>query len=605
MLSGFISTLAFCAGMLTSCSSDSDLAGNGSSSIGENRLTAEAHSKEVENIGTRSALKYDAQKGMVFSWTTDDKLIVFAEENYWAKQTYSINPSQDGIYTRVANFSSADFKLTVDKRYYALSKDESNGGGPGTNIPDQKNITIDYDGQIQMGNASSTHLGRYDFMATSAVCEEEDMLHFDFQHLGATIRMIVMKKSADTYFPTIRFTELELYNSDNTLRQPLRRFDLSAGVQPDGSFAPAMAEPELTADSKRFTIALRDQDDPTQGILPTSDFNDGSGTNNYNDLVVYMEVPPVDLRTKTMGFVLHGKDSDGKDVTYYGKYNGINIAAGKAYNIYFYAERTTDYEVTLKVDHDWKYGNAVTRATGDPGFDKDFELPKAAYLFFCANGKVQQVNEYTGLDDSRWSTVNNISTFDTKTTLATKEDINPTTLRVYAIAAPSAITHGITTSSTEDDVKALTYTYSDQNQMRDLYSTPWADDDSFVGKLTDPMQDVFVYHTAAKVDLKWNNTATTPLSGSVAVNNFQSTNLSIFQPTQNGTGVFTSTTTQSISTAITPGTCWNGRQVYYLPQFANNQYNIQIGNSYNTLFEFTGTDTAGGFTSWLRAQIKQ
>lgn len=607
MLSGFISTLAVCAALLTSCSSDSDIAGNDSSPK-EEGVTAVARTKEVVNIGTRSALNFDPRAGMKFCWDGSDKLSVFAQGNYLSKQIYSIN-SQDGAYTQKAHFSSTNFKLTQDTRYFALSKQEGNGGGPGTKIPDQRNVTIDFSGQHQVGNASSAHLGYYDFMATSSVCETEDLLHFDFKHLGATLRIIVMQKKDDETFPKVRFNKLELYSSDNTFRQPLRTINLEQGANDDGSYTPSFNEPNITPDAERFTIDLSDETPANGGILPTSVFNDGSGDNTYGDLIVYIEVPPTDLSNKTIGFVIHGKDASDNDITYYGTYKGFNIEANKAYQAYFYAERTTDYEVTLKVDHDWKYGNTVTRATGDPGYDKDFGLPKAAYLFFCADGKVQKVQEYTGLETSDWSTTDNISTL--KTTEPIKFSVNglditdKNSIRVYAIAAPSAISHGITTSSSEDDVKALTYSYSDQNQMRDLYSTPWADDDSFVGKLTDPMQDVFVYHTAAKVDLKWNNTATTPLSGSVAVNNFQSTNLSIFQPTQNGTGAFTSTTTESISTAITPGTCWNGRQVYYLPQFANNQYNIQIGNSYNTLFEFTGTDTAGGFTSWLRAQIKQ
>lgn len=616
---GFISTLALVATLLISCGSDITNEGNadnnnGIANNGELGLTAEAHSKELVDVGTRSSLSYNTNNTMTFKWDASDKLLVFAQDNYQAKQEYTINYKEE--YDNRAHFSSKDFKLTENKRYFALSKVESDGGGTGTKIPDQKNITIDYSGQTQTANASPAHLGKYDFMAASAECKEEDQLHFDFQHLGATLRMVVISENTDKDFKNIKFTDLEIYSSDNSFRQPLRNFDLSKGVQSDGSFTPALEEPDMTGEVDRFSIKLGSGD----GITPSSAFSDGSGENTYKDLVVYMEVPPIDLRGKSMGLILKGKNGS-DDVTYYCTHDGFNIQAGKVHNAYFVAKKTTDYTVALKVDHNWKYGNTkdVTRATGDPGYDKELPLPKYVYLFFCADGKVIKIQPYTtsgneGTGDNDWTRNDNISTYNTKTTLATSawNVSDKSTLRVYAIASPTAISHGLgeatgatdeTASHQESAVKALAYSYSSQDNMRDLYSTPWENNATFVGNLKDPMQDIFVYHVAAKVDLKWNST--TKLTDNVSVNNFQSANLSMFMPTKNGTGSFVSDTKQTVQTSITPGTCWNGRQVYYLPQFANNQYNVTIGGQTYTPFTFTGTTTTGGFTSWLRALITQ
>lgn len=625
-----MSTLVMLLAVVASCSSDmlgeivTDGGGNGTGSESEAGISAVMHAKEMTQIGTRSALNFDLEgKQMLFSWDRDDKLTVFAEDNYQAQQIYYIVPKD--AYGQTAFFSSADFKLTMDKRYYSLNKKEhDHAGGEGTKIPDQRNITLDFSGQVQTANASCAHLGQYDFMATTAICKQDNLLHFDFQHLGATMRMIVIQKKGDAAFPDCTFNSLELYSSDNSYRQPLRRLSLVDGLKPDGSFEPRIAEPD-DAGNDRLSISL--DKGSGVGISPSEDFNDGSGTNTYKDLVVYMEVPPADLTGKKLGLILRGKNSSNEDVTYYSVHDGFDIAVGKVHNIYFIANPTTDYTVTLKVDHNWMHGKTVTRTTGDPGFDKDFDLPKYLYLFFCADGKVKWVKEYTnegaGLEASRWTTTNNISTFDTPTTLSTTDDIvDKNTLRVYAIASQTPITHGIAAATNSSDdtpahqeaaVKALKYDYVDQDKIRGLYSTPWADNATFVGNLKDPVQDIFVYHTAAKVDLKWNNDTETALTGNISVNSFQSQNLSYFMPTQNGTasgvnGVadFTSGSTQTVSTAINGGTCWNGRQVYYLPQFANNQYNITIGtgHTYNP-FTFTGTNTTGGFTSWLRGEITQ
>lgn len=617
MRRGFVSMVALTAALFTSCSSDSDLVNN--SSNGEVDLTAVASPKIYNDFGTRSSLSYDPNQydGMSFKWDKDDKLTVFAEGNDQSKQIYGIVEQNE--YSQKAHFTSKDFKLTDGKRYYALSKSEDeHPGGPATKIPDQRNIVIDYSGQKQIGNASPKHLGNYDFMATSAMCSDPDQMHFDFKHLGATLRLRIRPfEDDDMKYLNARFTKLELYSSDNSFREPVRQFNLNEGVQTDGSYVPKLKEPVLTNSSKRFTIDLTDGTETggvPNGIKPGSAFVDNTTDGKYN-LIVYMEVPPVDLQNKKMGLILYGKDSEGNDITYYATRNGFKIDAGEAYYVPFVANKTTDYTVFLKVNHIWQNGNPVdfTRATGDPGNDKDFDLPKYVYLFFCADGEVKQVNSYTDLAENRWSTIDKISTFDTQTKLMTTNDITDiNTLRVYAIASKTAISHGISVGNDESTVKAIKYNYDNQENMRGLYSTPWENDLTFIGNLHDPMQDIFVYHVAAKVDLKWNSsTRMDPANDKVKVNEFQSANLSMFMPIKNGTdqatnGVanFTSTLKATVSTDITKGTYINGRQVYYLPQFANETYNVTIGTKTSDL-RFTGTPTTGGFTSWLRAQIKQ
>ena len=123
---------------------------------------------------------------------------------------------------------------------------------------------------------------------------------------------------------------------------------------------------------------------------------------------------------------------------------------------------------------------------------------------------------------------------------------------------------------------------------------------TFIGALKDPYQDVILYHVAAKVDLKWNSSAMLPITGEnafVKVNNVKNSGLSLFKPTTNTyeTGSY------NVKAPIEEDTWLNGRQVFYLPQFANSNctYNVKIGDKPAENVTFSPA-TTNGFTSWLR-----
>lgn len=627
MRRGFISALAVCATLFSSCSSDSDFAENKDAITRTGDVIAEAQSKTMVDVATRSSLSYSSGR-LNFSWDGDDALTVFAKNNDESKMQYNIKQAES--YGANSSFTSTDFILTDDKTYIALSKIEGHGGGPATKIPDQRNITIDYSGQVQKGNANPAHLGYYDFMAAATTVKPEEDAHFSFEHIAATMRIVAMSKTGDETFKTIRFHKIDIYDSENSFRQPERSFSLDAGMQSDNTYKVVWPEQTITSD-KRFSVDLQDNEDDSKGVLPKSSFVEG-GTNTYNDLVVYVEVPPTDFTGKTMGIILYGKDSEGHEVTYYGTHKGVNLEAGNAYNLYFVSQQTTDYNVTLKLNHLWQHGNTVTRTTGDPGYDKDINLPKYIYYVFSVDEKVRAVkdttgtgpdNAYntitvTGADDNKW-TLNNetyISTYSKMLTFPTTDDDKDKKKQIFVIASdyelPTSTFDGINDGVAISELLAKTYdikTPTDQTTsqafLRDLYSTPWVSEAPFVGDLTDPMQDVILYHVAAKVDLKWNSeTEMTVGTGSdIKVSNVVSSGLSLFKPTTNTNDLENGTYT--VTTPITYGTFINGRQVYYLPQFSDNQYNVTIGAQNYTPYEFTGTSTEGGFTSWYRALITQ
>ncbi len=603
-----IAAMTICSSVFMSCSSEDDVV---TPQVDYSTVYCEAAPILTQQLGSRSSLSYTSGK-MVFQWDGNDCLSVFAKDVDKETMLYEIN-EQDS-YSHQASFHSNGFALQKDQIYYALSKKEGYGGGEGTRIPDQRNILIDYSGQEQRGNANPAHLGKYDFMGAAAKCEENNGTQFSFKHLGSTLRIVLMSKSGDTNFKNYTFTNLEIYDSENSFVQPIRHFSFANGLDSDGNYEPVWPAQTLN-DPTRFSVALRDAYG-NNGVKPSEDFKDGSGTNTYKDLIVYAEVPPTDFTGKKVNFILSGYDSanDNKSVLYYATdyhaestHKNFNLEAGNAYVIYAYAEQTSDYLVTLKINRMWQHGNTLdnsSRATGDPGLDDKYNLPSNVYLFFCAGGVIKQITPYTPAEED-WipnadKTVFTLKTAADKTTTLfagtdlTESDKN--SLRVYAIAADEPIAHGLAENGSEDAVKNLVYTYNGQDRMRDLYSTPWVSDATFIGNLNEPIKDIILYHVAAKVDLKWNSP--TALSGNVSVNEFQKDKISIFQPTKNGTGDFIGTTTATESTALTVGTQWNGRQVYYLPQPSNGTYNVTVGaNTQNVTFT---PNTDGGYTSWLR-----
>lgn len=587
--------------VFTSCSSDlADGSSNGNG--GPTGLFCSADSKVFDEDGSRSSLTLKGGN-MAFAWDGGDIVTAFADESNTTKCEYTLT---SGSGSTLAEFTGLGFDLSVGKRYYALSKAESTvNTGCGTSIPDKRNITLSYEGQRQTGNASSAHLGKYDYMVASAICTEKDNAHFSFKHLGFTMRLVI---DGDATFKSKTFNKLEIYDGENTFLKPRRPFSFpSTGeLSVDDSYSPAWPNPAIGRDDARFSMEL-------DNIQPSTTTHDGT-TNTARKLILYMELPPVDLSGKIIGFVLTAID----DSKYFCTAPGKNMMMEKAYQYNLTATQTTDYTVTIKVNQDWQHGNTkeLSRATGDPGLEDKFQKPKYLYIYYCHDGKVKEKVVKENIPESDWDKKDNILTYAHSQTFQNTGAVeNP---RVYVFASMQPVNIGVAVHDLEtkiQDAKYSIYNPTDQIAsqafLKDLYSTPWTDAATFEGNLSDPYKDIFLYHTAAKVDLKWNSETEMTVYDSEAddaananayikVTEVQKENLSLFKPTtNNGTGDYT------VTTPITYGTFINGRQVYYLPQFtsSNCNYKVTIGAKTGSV-SFTPT-TTGGYTSWLRALITQ
>lgn len=664
-----LSLVATCAA-LTSCTTSEDISPNIEPMVGDSELTCEAKGKVFEDLGSRSSLTLGAGR-MDFKWNAGDAITVFAKGDNDAVQKYRL---KDGANEPKATFNADNFGLQANKFYYAFSKpnDEDN-----VKITDYNNIVVDYKGQTQISNGSTEHLGDYDFQAAGVLCKDPNHLHFAFNSLGATLRVIFMFKSIvleegeerKALFLTadddlhglrmVRFTEMELWDKQNTFRQTHRNFSFVTGTTTtDGVDSYSAAWPTQNIEKMdRFKLHLNSSPEhPLEGGIPRFTlFNDGSSlTNNSGQLIAYIEVPPhsftyspgTPATHNPLNFILKGyyekKDDVGNwvkvPVSYvYEVPETFGVAAGNAYQIAFTVKKPEEFDVTLNINHNWQHGDVVdnttaakSRATGDPGNDKNIYLPNHLYYIYCHDGKVVKPSDAVGAEAvthitttaANWSTEYDEETHNYISTYIYKDNGNDNdviklkkykstdiaghvahvgdcTRHLYVVASNAELSLSASLGDSEESVvRELKYNIPGSNAqvfMRDLYSTPW-DATNFEGDLN-ANQDITLYHVAALVDVKWNSSSAI---NSVSVNNVKNENLYLFKPTENTGGILTApngyTETKLISDEDDK---YLGREVFYLPQFKNDcQYSIGLNSDKQTV-TFT-PDVTNGYTSWLR-----
>lgn len=659
----YLTALAMCAA-IASCTTNEEISQEDEKTSSELSCTAKEIQSEDE-LSSRSSLSFNAGS-MKFAWTDGDVMTVMAKDDNRARQLYTL---QSGIGSPDARFYAENFRLREKQLYFAFSKQENDK----VTIPDQNNITVDYSGQTQVGNASAEHLGNYDFMAAGTVCTDENSTHFFFDHLGSTVRVVMafdpteLAEGSDERVALeatpehdadkmTRFTEMEIYDSENTFRQTKRNFSFSTGINPDGTYTFKWPEQEINS-MDRFVLKFQSTDPAKEGITRYDDFLDGSGKNN-SKVIAYIEIPPIDFTNKKIGVMLKGyyeKSGVKHDVSYVGTYDqgwtfsGVRtyeITNNRMYPIKITMKKPEKFDISLKVNHMWQHGSTLDQTkpeskagTGDPGYDKEIVTPTHIYYIYCHDGKVvkptstgsavtsititpEQLESAwdTKNTDGVWTstykggTNNGIITLDKpECKKATKDE--KCEYHLYAVASTSPLSISVSEGASEEEVvRALKYNLPDANVqtfMRDLYSTPW-DATNFVGDITDPVQDVILYHVAAKVDLKWNSATAVER---VYADNVKNNNLLLFQPTQNLGGVVTPANGSAFeedenqgysdSWAMPVDQQYNGRYILYLPQFKtadNNDctYNVKLGTYDAENITFTSISTQGGFTSWLR-----
>ena len=275
--------LAVIISMLTSCQDKQDYQMNEADYLRQIRMIASDFS--YSDISTRTAFQI-TDKGAEFSWSSNDTVGIFPETG---AQAYF--PMTQGAGTKNAIFTGGGWALKEASRYAAYYP------FVGNYYLDRRRIPIQYAGQIQIGNASTSHLSQYDYMVASADAPINGNVDFRFEHLGCLVQlklkcphlkdlMDITFSSTDDDFVSAGYVDL-LKDGDVAVIEPLYRTNsISLGLK------------EISAADENEMIVL------------------------------YWMMAPIDLSGKTIRAKMSDTSGRVQEFTLTGK----NFCAGKAYS---------------------------------------------------------------------------------------------------------------------------------------------------------------------------------------------------------------------------------------------------------------------------------
>ncbi len=274
---------------------------------------------------TRTSLT-PTDDGAVFKWSANDTVGIFPETG-----SQIAFPMTSGAGTNTATFTGGGWALKTSTPYMAYYPMQ------GKFYLDKKNISVNYSGQTQAENASTAHLGKYDYMVASATTSSTDAssVNFQFKHLGALVRLKVTMRETST----INRITLQTDNYDFI---GLGYIDLTETT-------PKINTKDNNQKSNSFDINLKNI---------TVEENE--------DLIVYFLLAPVDLTDKTLKAIVHKENGYFQEITLEGK----NFEAGKPYELV--ATMMTEEEKPFVVD----IKEAGTLGNGDYWFLWDYSSLK-------------------------------------------------------------------------------------------------------------------------------------------------------------------------------------------------------------------------------------
>lgn len=158
-----------------SCAKQEDSNGN-NSGFGKGIIEITAMVQPMDGFGS-SKTAIDGQGE--FSWLANDKLAFFPEENDVAigkpeQAMFFINPNS--INGSRATFKSNGWGLLRNKFYYSYY--------PYDETATYNSLTLNYTGQEQKANNSTSHLGDYDYLYSSTTIPAEGGCTLQYNHLG-------------------------------------------------------------------------------------------------------------------------------------------------------------------------------------------------------------------------------------------------------------------------------------------------------------------------------------------------------------------------------------------------------------------------------------
>ena len=185
--------------------------------------------------GARSSVVVN-NAGVNFLWEANDTVGIFPDKGSQAEFAMD-----EGAGMQTATFNGGGWALKAASTYAAYYPYNFYNRNL-TAIP------VSYVGQSQTGNASTAHLGAYDFMAASVTTPSNGAVAFDMQHMGAlvmlqtnldeakTLTNVALKANADAFTTTgtIDLTamnpEISAKTTTSTLNIALNDFEVAKGA---------------------------------------------------------------------------------------------------------------------------------------------------------------------------------------------------------------------------------------------------------------------------------------------------------------------------------------------------------------------------------------
>lgn len=216
-----------------------------------------------ENPNTRTAVTDDYQ----LVWSVNDTIGIFPNEGFQVAF-----PMTEGAGQKHANFTGGGWALKPSATYSAYC--------PliGQFYLDKTQIPFCLEGQIQVGNNNTDHIGKYDYMiAVNNSVNDQGCVNFDFQHLVEVLHLKITMPDAGAY------SKVEIRTSGGLNINS--SFSLSDGVVSQGQ---------------------------TVGVQ-TLNLKDVTLTEDNKVLEVYIVIPPVDLTEESL--IAKVYKEDGKTYT--------------------------------------------------------------------------------------------------------------------------------------------------------------------------------------------------------------------------------------------------------------------------------------------------
>lgn len=216
----------------------------GDNSLEEEKCITVVADDLVSGNGTRTSyIQNDDQLSYRFSWAEGDALGIFPESG-----NQTVFPISNGYGTNTAVFDGGKWALRPNESYAAYFPLVDKVSLDYTSIP------VDYTGQIQNGNGSTAHLGKYDYMASEfSEVDANGNVKFTLKHLGCLVQFKFTMPKADTYSAL----EIESSNTPFITSGTYSLSDVShpfENLQTSNKIAIGLTNVSTTAEDKTLTI---------------------------------------------------------------------------------------------------------------------------------------------------------------------------------------------------------------------------------------------------------------------------------------------------------------------------------------------------------------